>query len=59
MPQLFSYRAISMEEDNDRDRNGSGLVIVLRRLFRIAGLVLRGYLSGQPIDDERPRKGCC
>lgn len=48
-----------MEQDYDMDQKGSGLVIVLRRLFRIAGLVLRGYLSGQPIDDERPRKGCC
>ncbi|MFZ4794190.1 MAG: hypothetical protein ACOYLN_08655 [Blastocatellia bacterium] len=48
-----------MEQDDDSDQKGSGLVKVFRRLFRIAGLVLRGYLSGQPIDDERPRKGCC
>jgi len=47
------------EQDDDRDLKGSGLVMVLRRLFRIAGLVLRGYLTGQPIDDEHPRKGCC
>jgi len=31
----------------------------LRRVWQIARDVLRGYLSGQPIDEERPRKGCC
>lgn len=31
----------------------------LRHIWQIARDVLRGYLSGQPIDEERPRKGCC
>ncbi|MBP6820336.1 MAG: hypothetical protein KA368_02270 [Acidobacteria bacterium] len=31
----------------------------LRRIWQIARAVLRGYLTGQPINDERPRKGCC
>jgi len=31
----------------------------LRRIWQIARDVLRGYLTGQPIDEERPRKGCC
>lgn len=31
----------------------------LRRILKIARDVLRGYVTGQPIDEERPRKGCC
>lgn len=26
---------------------------------KIARNILRGYLMGQPVDDARPRKGCC
>lgn len=37
----------------------SKLSHALRRIWQIACDVLRGYLSGQPIDEERPRKGCC
>jgi hypothetical protein len=28
-------------------------------LFRVLRLVVKGYVTGQPIDEERPRKGCC
>lgn len=37
----------------------AGFVAWLRRCWWILRQVLRGYLSGQPLDDERPRKGCC
>lgn len=35
------------------------LGVAVRRLGWILRQVLRGYLTGQPVDDERPRKGCC
>jgi len=31
----------------------------LMLIWSILRDVLRGYLSGQPVDDPRPRKGCC
>ena len=31
----------------------------LRQLWQILAAVLRGYCAGQPLDDARPRKGCC
>ena len=34
-------------------------VHAIRRAWQIARAVLRGYLTGQPINEERPRKGCC
>ncbi|MFZ4985693.1 MAG: hypothetical protein ACOYLF_09550 [Blastocatellia bacterium] len=37
----------------------SGMVRWLRGRMSIVQLVLRGYLTGQPISEERPRKGCC
>lgn len=37
----------------------SKLSQVLRRAWQIARAVLSGYLTGQPINEERPRKGCC
>lgn len=30
-----------------------------RHAWHVLREVLRGYLTGQPPDDERPRKGCC
>ncbi len=33
--------------------------MTLWQLGSIMRQVLRGYLTGQPVDDERPRKGCC
>ena len=35
------------------------VVFRLRRAGWIARAVLRGYLTGQPIEEARPRKGCC
>jgi hypothetical protein len=37
----------------------SRLKAELRRVWQIARAVLRGYLTGQPINESRPRKGCC
>jgi hypothetical protein len=31
----------------------------LASVWQILRAVLRGYTTGQPIDEERPRKGCC
>lgn len=31
----------------------------MRHGWHILRQVLRGYLKGQPPDDERPQKGCC
>ncbi len=32
---------------------------MIMKVLSILRDVLRGYLSGQPVDDPRPRKGCC
>ena len=37
----------------------AGLINRLKAFRRILQLVLRGYLTGQPVGEERPRKGCC
>ncbi|MGH9800601.1 MAG: hypothetical protein ACRD82_09575 [Blastocatellia bacterium] len=37
----------------------SKLSHALNRIWQIARAVLSGYLTGQPINEERPRKGCC
>ncbi len=37
----------------------SRLKALLRQVWQIARAVLRGYLTGQPINESRPRKGCC
>jgi hypothetical protein len=43
-----------------RLRNGrAGFAGRLKRAWRIARNVLRGYASGQPANESRPRKGCC
>lgn len=34
-------------------------IFILRRVWQILCAVLRGYCAGQPITEERPRKGCC
>jgi len=31
----------------------------LRRALRALRDVLRGYCAGQPVNESRPRKGCC
>jgi hypothetical protein len=31
----------------------------LKHAWRIVRDVLRGYTSGQPSNESRPRKGCC
>ena len=31
----------------------------LKRIWHIVRDVLRGYTTGQPPDEERPRKSCC
>jgi hypothetical protein len=31
----------------------------LKHAWRIVRDVLRGYTSGQPANESRPRKGCC
>jgi hypothetical protein len=43
----------------EQDRREQGSWTHMAGLFRILRLVVRGYLTGQPIDEERPRKGCC
>ena len=52
-----------MQCEQDRREQGSWTHMAglawLAGLFRILRLVVRGYLTGQPIDEERPRKGCC
>jgi hypothetical protein len=49
-----------MQCEHDRRERGGWINLAgLARLFRILRLVVRGYLTGQPIDEERPRKGCC
>ncbi|MEO6725868.1 MAG: hypothetical protein ABIU20_09285 [Blastocatellia bacterium] len=35
------------------------LKVELRRVWQIVRDVLRGYTAGQPINESRPRKGCC
>ncbi|NOT62034.1 MAG: hypothetical protein HOP19_17610 [Acidobacteria bacterium] len=30
-----------------------------QRCWNILRAVLRGYLAGQPVNEERPRKVCC
>jgi len=47
------------QPENHAEASHSGLRYTLQRFWQIARAVLRGYLSGQPIDEERPRKGCC
>ncbi|HQR31642.1 MAG TPA: hypothetical protein PLK30_02820 [Blastocatellia bacterium] len=47
------------QHENHAEASQSGLQHALQRIWQIARDVLRGYLSGQPIDEERPRKGCC
>jgi hypothetical protein len=37
----------------------AGLAVRLKKAWRIVRDVLRGYSSGQPADESRPRKGCC
>jgi hypothetical protein len=32
---------------------------LFKKAWRIVRDVLRGYLSGQPSNESRPRKGCC
>ncbi|MBL8172026.1 MAG: hypothetical protein JNJ50_27965 [Acidobacteria bacterium] len=39
--------------------NAGRIGAVLRRVWFIVRAVLRGYCAGQPIDEARPRKGCC
>lgn len=47
------------QHENRIEASQSGLRQALHRIWQIVRDVLRGYLSGQPVDDERPRKGCC
>jgi hypothetical protein len=35
------------------------LVQQLKHVWHIVRDVLRGYTTGQPPDEERPRKSCC
>jgi hypothetical protein len=43
-----------------RLRDGrAGFAERLKHAWRIVRGVLRGYTSGQPANEERPRKGCC
>lgn len=37
----------------------SEMIHAARHAWHVLREVLRGYLAGQPPDDERPRKGCC
>jgi len=49
-------------EDPDGERTTGLLSALARRLKalrRIVKLVLRGYLTGQPVREERPRQGGC
>lgn len=49
-------------ESPDCERTVGVIAELINRLkaFRmILQLVLRGYLTGQPVGEERPRKGCC
>jgi len=47
------------QHENHSETAQSRLIVALQHAWQIARDVLRGYLSGQPIDEELPRKGCC
>jgi hypothetical protein len=42
-----------------RIRLRAGFAGRLKHAWRIVRDVLRGYTSGQPDNESRPRKGCC
>jgi hypothetical protein len=37
----------------------AGVKALIVRAFQIFRAALRGYCMGQPINESRPRKGCC
>lgn len=37
----------------------ASMFAVLHRMGQIIRAVLQGYTAGQPINESRPRKGCC